>query len=248
MRIKIEGLITAERLAEALLAAQKEHGEHLLGFYGANLYLTAYNHDGQDFEMVSRDDPKTPLMITLEAGVQDLLRPSKSKAAKAQEAETSKEEKGKERQRKVNLNQQYAALALLRKELQDKKEAAVAKQKENEAVFARLVQSDAASLVEDLNRALVAIWKDEQRYPITGRNAGQLRPLPVFSVVNGAVYLAPSPSTALRKIKTPLSRIDAFKDDLVPLFAYEAWAKLAVPAFEKIIAERAALVAQGKAA
>lgn len=46
MRIKIKGEITAERLAEALHAAAEKYEAVRPGHkvYGANLYLTAFDH------------------------------------------------------------------------------------------------------------------------------------------------------------------------------------------------------------
>ena len=51
MRVKIEGRITVERLAQALQEAAKIYERACPGhaIYGANLYLNAYRADGLQF-------------------------------------------------------------------------------------------------------------------------------------------------------------------------------------------------------
>lgn len=55
MRIKLLGKITAELLAKALDDATKQHeNNNFAGFFGGNLYLTAYNNDGEQFKVISK--------------------------------------------------------------------------------------------------------------------------------------------------------------------------------------------------
>lgn len=65
MRVKIQGQITAERLAAALGAVQARFDEVEEGFrfFGANLYLTAYAADGRPMDLV--DHKGDTLMITI---------------------------------------------------------------------------------------------------------------------------------------------------------------------------------------
>lgn len=52
MRIKINGPITADRLAEALEKAAEKCGENFGGFFGGNLYVNAFNKDGEAVQLV----------------------------------------------------------------------------------------------------------------------------------------------------------------------------------------------------
>lgn len=55
MKVKIEGVVTADRLRIALEGLVKTFedtfGDDFAGFFGANLYVQAYNTDGEQIEV-----------------------------------------------------------------------------------------------------------------------------------------------------------------------------------------------------
>ena len=85
MRVKIEGRITVERLAQALQEAAKIYERACPGhaIYGANLYLNAYRADGLQFGIASEKDKTKEMMITMKAPPGDLIKPALTSEAKA---------------------------------------------------------------------------------------------------------------------------------------------------------------------
>ena len=130
MRIKIQGPITAARLAEALAAASNEFtdadGGPLLSFYGANLYLTTYDQDGQAVEL--QDNNGKDVLITLFAIPGEPARPALSAAAKAQRAsqqEESKRLEEMERMQAESRRKEYEIAFLTRQKIIDANTAEV---------------------------------------------------------------------------------------------------------------------------
>ncbi|UIF89120.1 hypothetical protein KAF44_28670 (plasmid) [Cupriavidus necator] len=83
MKVRVEGPITAERLAEAVAQAATLHeggAVAFAGFYGATLYLHAYTDEGEPMA-VDQDGKEMALTVRAPAGT--VLRPPAQRAGRA---------------------------------------------------------------------------------------------------------------------------------------------------------------------
>lgn len=184
LRVKIEGQITPERLTEALYLASDHCGEELSGFYGCNLYLVAFGHDGAPLELEGEE------MILVPAPPGDIVRPAlTSQAVQRQREEKRQQDELVRKAREESLRQQAEQQA----EYQRRKEKREQLRQHVQARHARLTWLLARlgdELLSELNNVIEASWATRQpRFP-HGTQKGELRNMPWFAAdSNGEAVL-----------------------------------------------------------
>lgn len=96
MRLKIKGEVTAERLVEAFATAVKRLQQSVpdAKFYAANVYLTAYDADGQAFDLV--DGSGNSLIINFAAPPGTIVKPALSAEAEQRREEARQQQRERE--------------------------------------------------------------------------------------------------------------------------------------------------------
>lgn len=237
MRIKIFGPITAERLAEALAAASNKftdsEGFPLLSFYGANLYLTTYNQDGQPVELQDRDGKD--VSITLLAIPGEPARPALSDAANAQRTSQKEESKRLEEAERIQAEERkkkHEIAFLARQKIIDANTAAV---QTYDDVTRSMIEADPVDTVNLFNSVIDAVWQEMKPVYPNGKEKGKPRIKPKFELVGAANQLMlhrDDTGVHYIKVRNPVcklsnNRVSAFWEN-------EAWTKVSSLLFEEI--------------
>lgn len=221
MRLKIKGEVTAERLMEAFSAAVERLKLSVpdAKFYGANVYLTAYDGDGQAFDLV--DGGGNSLVMNFAAPPGTIVKPALSAEAEQRREEARQQERAREaaaqelhqhqlaeRQRKLQLE-----LALGQKA----EKAFVGLNRVTDSVLA----SEPKALVQALNQVIESNWTSLQPMEPHGPKKGQPKPKPVFSTYEGKLMLSTVAWKQPRQIPNPIGAVR--KTLIAPLWTYSAW-------------------------
>ncbi len=219
MRVKIKGEITAERLAESLRAATEKFEEARPGcrFFGANLYLTAYDADGLPFDLTDHRGDRLWLNIAAKSG--ELVRPALTEEGK------KRYQNAEEEDRRLTEEAQAKMMAEYERERQERlaKEAAT-----EEAVdwlnttTAALLERDSDRFISALNEAVQAAWEEFKPVGTQGKKKGVPTPLPVFSCHEGGLLLSVETRKTPRRLMNPMLTLNWGR--LKPLYPGDAWA------------------------
>lgn len=218
MRIKIEGEITAERLAEALQVASERFRSAMPGsqIYGANLYLTAFDADGQAFDI---GDGSGSLCITLAAKAGDVIKP----ALTAEGAKRRQESKVKLNEaRAAELVEQERARKewdLQRAEMARQHKLDMARYESLNTQTEQLVSSMPERFIAEINAVVESVWSDLK--PVE-RN-GKPKILPVFQISPDGLIITSDTWKTARRVLNPILRTQY--GEPVPHWAHDAWAE-----------------------
>lgn len=196
MRVKIQGEITAERLATALEKASEQYEKVRPGFkiYGAYLYLTAFDSDGLPLNVA---DPHGGLLkITIKAAPGCVVKPALTAEGEARR-QRSLEDFDADVQAIVDENRR------MWEESQLKYEAARARFDLLNAITSDILAKP-NDLVNELNLIVQNVWKEKNPIETHGKRRGQPRALPVFRLENGSLFLSMDSWKKPRKVHNPL--------------------------------------------
>ncbi len=237
MRIKICGLITAERLAEALVAASNKftdaNGSPLLSFYGANLYLTTYTQDGQPVELQDRDGKD--ISITLLAIPGEPSRPALSEAAKAQRSSQKEESKRLEEEDRllaIDQKKKRDIEFLARQKIIDANVAAV---NSYDDATRSMIEADPVGTISLFNSTIDAVWQEMKPVYPHGKEKGQPRIKPKFELVGAANQLMlhrDDTGVHYTKVRNPVCKLS--NNRVTAFWENEAWTKVSSLLFEVI--------------
>jgi hypothetical protein len=196
MRIKIQGEITVERLAEALRVATGRFPDSASPtFCGANLYLTVFNADGLPVELV--DKSGQPVIIELAAPPGTVVRPPLT-AEGAELRKQAKEANALQRAKEKAEAQQH------RGKLEARAKAARKAWDTVNSITAQAMKGRADEFVGELNRIVHSVWDETKPVESMGKRKGEPRPLPTFSAQDGMLMLASPTWAAPRPVVNPV--------------------------------------------
>lgn len=222
MRVKIQGQITAERLAAALEAVQARFDEVEEGFrfFGANLYLTAYAADGRPMDLV--DHKGDTLMITIGVPSGELARPALTGAA------LERQEKAKADAAKAKAEEKAAQAEYWRKQNEEMEERR-RQAEEREAAYqayntltAQLLARIPERFIAGMNDIVHAVWAEMKPVEINGKKKGQPKPVPYFEIQGETLLLNADNWKAPRKALNPFGTRHRF-EIIKPYWAHDAW-------------------------
>jgi hypothetical protein len=221
LRIKIEGEITAERLAEALRIAIDKFPDSVgPKFYGANLYLTVFSADGLPLEVV--DEGGQPVMIRLAAPVGTLARPALT-AEGAEQRTQAKEAAALQRAQQKAEDEQLEAEARERRRQRDARRATAVRSWETaNRITAHLMKVRADEFVAELNNIVRSVWENEKPVELAGKRKGEVRPIPTFSSQNGTLIMSASNWKSPRRVHNPLYPSKP-RDELCTFWTHSVW-------------------------
>lgn len=220
MRIKIEGEVTAERLAQALQAAMdKFPGDTQTKFYGANLYLTVFNAEGLPVEVVNARGE--PIIIKMPAPAGTLARP----ALTAEGAELRRRAKEAEEARRAEeaerIRQEDAAFRERQRQLRAEQAAAKQAWEKVNKITAQQMGARADEFVSELNEIVKGVWAEMAPVEPTGPQKGQPKPMPVFSNDHGLLFLVTPAWKSSKQIYNPV--FSSCSDRLKRFWTHAAW-------------------------
>lgn len=229
MRIKIEGPVTVERLAEALAIALQRCNGHVTGFYGANLYLNAFNDEGEQFELANADGKPSVIVMKTPSG--ELSKPILSKAASLRREQIKQKREAEERRQ----NEQY----LLRQRLANQeservRQAYLAEMRARErdaAMFRSVFEKHGDAFIADLNMVISAVWDEHKPMHSNGKEKGMLRKRPVIRVIDGRPKIGSAKT--LYRFESPKYN----GPRRAPYWTFPEWTNIAVPRLLEMIAE-----------
>ncbi|WP_338924610.1 OfxX fusion product (plasmid) [Pseudomonas silesiensis] len=221
MRLSIKGEITAEHLAEAFATALKKLESIAPGskFYGANLYLTPYDADGQAFDI--GDDRGNSLIMNIPAPPGTIVKPALSAEAE-QRRQVARDEERQREAEDAELHRKH------RSELDRRHEILAAKNAEAQASYdtlnlltSQLLTVEPERFIDGLNEAIRSTWSSLEPKEPHGPKKGEPKPVPVFSILDGKLLLS---TTAWRQPKLVLNPVGTLKQALIaPVWTYGAW-------------------------
>ncbi|AXH59925.1 hypothetical protein [Pseudomonas amygdali] len=221
MRLKIKGEVTAERLVEAFAAAVKKLQVSVpdAKFYGANVYLTAYDADGQAFDLV--DGSGNSLVMNFSAPPGTIVKPALSAEAEQRREEARQQQRERDEAAQALHQQQLA-------ERQQKLQVELALRQKAEKAFEGLnrvtdsvLASEPKALVEALNQVIESNWASLQPTEPHGPKKGQPKPMPVFSTYEGKLMLSTVTWKQPKQVSNPIGAVR--KTLIGPLWTYSAW-------------------------
>jgi len=229
MRLKIDGEITAERLAQALVAVQKKFESVRPGtrFFGANLYMTAYSVDGEPFDLC--DARKEPLIHRFPAKQGEIARPALSaegQIRRQQRLEDAKEQRRLadewQRLRDESDAKDHAERLQRQKDRQAARHATDERLNKLAAATKALIEINSDRFISSLNEALQAAWDEVKPVYTRGKNKGLPQPRPTFLSFSGRLYLDSETVQTPYALRNPMLK----KSDvmLAPIFSGAAWA------------------------
>jgi len=235
MRVKIAGLVTPERLIQALeraaLTFEGAYGDEFDGFYGANLYLQAYTKDGRPVAVSANGGKEIVIDLRLPTGAPAKPMPSDDVLAERKASAIREEQQRKESEaRSEKLFEEHRARMARR-------DQAEAEQARREAAFQAIVAQFGEVVVRDCNAAIQAIWEEVLPVWPHGQKKGLPRAMPYLVFSGGAVFLHAGnrPGDGFR-IKTPLSRRCSYSSNgLEPHWKSPEWKEGAVPMLAEVI-------------
>lgn len=237
MRVKIFGPITAERLAEALAAASNKftdaEGFPLLSFYGANLYLTAYDQDGQAVDL--QDNNGKDVSITLPAIPGEPARPALSDAVKAQRASREEESKRLEEMERMQAEARRKEREIeffARQKIIDANTAAV---QTYDDVTRSMIEADPVGTVNLFNSVIDAVWQEMKPVYPYGKEKGKPRLKPKFEIIGAKNQLflhRDDTGVHYIKVKNPVCKLS--NNSVTAFWENEAWKKVSTLLFEEL--------------
>ncbi|NHZ83989.1 OfxX fusion product [Massilia sp. CCM 8695] len=221
MRVKIKGEVTAERLAEALNIASEKYQVVRPGskIYGANLYLSAFDADGQPFDL--GDDRGEPVIITIEAKSGELVKPAltaegekrRQEAKAKQQAVRAEEEALADKEREKSLRE--------RQDLVNRRTRARIQFESVTALTAHCLKTMPYHLVDELNKTVQTVW--EELKPVE-RYGGQPKALPVFQIRPEGLVILSAAWKNPKKVINPVFRMQY--GEPVPHWVHDAWVEV----------------------
>ncbi|MFZ6846472.1 hypothetical protein [Undibacterium sp. RuTC16W] len=236
MRVKLEGEVTFELLAQALIAAKAAQGPDFSGFIGGSLYI---NVSGKGGKRYSDHSPEQSLVMTVPFNKNE-YNPLVMGLAARQDIE----------EYYLDIESQFICdIAEREKEkarqAEDRKfrDAMRRKQHRRELTFLALFKKYGNDLIESLNAAIRETWQEScpaYTSNIQGRHTkGDLRPVPYLEHDGYQLYLhRDQTGKHYLKIGTPISKYNqeaSEKGYLVPHGVCPEWAAFVVPRMNSII-------------
>lgn len=240
MRVKITGPITVDRLTEAVMTAAEKFeaalGKEFAGFFGANLYLSAYTLAGEPVDLL--DEFGKPVMITLPVSVSQIASEDSSESAElklehGEEAEQLKREAIEQENQRLALEieERYSLMFAARQPL-------VEEQERRDRQFMALVAAYGMEFIDACNAAIAQTWEHLQPTWPHGARKGQLRARPILKTVGLDVQLGTLGGKSFRKIRSPLSHVSSSLwsgSQLKTYWQHDGWVTGAIPALSDVI-------------
>jgi hypothetical protein len=224
MRIKINGPITPERLAEALAAAITRLGADFGSFFNANLYVRVYNHDGEEIELYGTNGKPAALLLPLPPGMP--MQPPVAPEVLERRHHQLEQRKGLERQEQIRRDHEEKLWRAQVEQRTRAKELAVKAYQESVQQFESLLAKHGEALIAQLNAVVANVWKTHQPSWPHGKNKGQTRAMPVFAWDAGIgkvlLYRSPEKNGSPRAIQSPVHYLYSHRT-LQPYRRYDAW-------------------------
>ncbi|WP_338924853.1 hypothetical protein V0M98_35120 (plasmid) [Pseudomonas silesiensis] len=232
MKVKIEGVVTADRLRIALEGLVKTFedtfGDDFAGFFGANLYVQAYNTDGEQIE-VYEGGKEMALKLPLRPDTP--TKPPLSEAVRANRAEQAKrvnEERKEAEQSRREIEEQHLARKA-------RYEHELAAWKQHIETFQAVASRFGNDLIRDCNAAITTVWNEHKPVWPNGNKKDLPRAKPYLAIAGGVVLLfTGSRPGDSRRIKTPLMK-DVSMSGVEAFWQYDEWKEVAVPAMAAVI-------------
>jgi hypothetical protein len=224
MRIKINGPITPERLTEALAAATNRLGDDFGGFFNANLYVYAYNNDGEEIALCGADGKQATLLMALPPGM-PMQPPMASEVIERRRRQLEQRKELEAQERAQREHEERVRCAQVEQRMKAKEAAAKAHHASVQQ-FESLLAKHGDALITQLNAIVATVWDARKpRWP-HGKDKGQVRAMPVFawSAEVGAVmlYRSPEKTGSPRKIQSPIGFLDGQRN-VKQYWQYEEW-------------------------
>lgn len=202
MKIKINGEITAQRLARILEDVATKCGPEFKGIYGVNLYLNLYTIDGEPLVLKDAKGEEVMLLYPMSPG-------AAAKPALSEEALERKE--AAKQARLIEQERSDASMLTHRRSVDqyyaDERAKHLAEQARHQVVHSvlnektsKLMSDDALGFVAALNDALRHRWKEGSPMMAAGPNKGKPRALPQFSTENGNLMFTANGLTAKPRV------------------------------------------------
>jgi hypothetical protein len=234
VRLKIKGEISPEQLVKAFAMAVKELEAAVPGgkFYGANLYLTPYDPDGE--RLTALDERGSPAHLTVPAQPGTNVKPALSAEAQQRRDDAREAERLREIQQA---------------ELRRKEDADYNRQRQNQAVqrakartafnalnelTSKLMTSAPKGLIDGLNEAIRASWQSQEPKEPHGPRKGELKPVPEFSILDGKLSLFTASWKNPRLLFNPIGTLNLNLNLIAPVWTHSAWI-IAVDRFLKVM-------------
>ncbi|WP_336354427.1 OfxX fusion product [Pseudomonas granadensis] len=232
MRLKIKGEITQEQLAKALDEAVKvlESLQPGAKFYGANLYLTPYDTDGDLLTIV--DERHHPLVLEITAQSGTIAKPALTAEAQ-QRRDAVREAKRQRANQLAERDRQELAEYNRKRQIQAVQitKAQIAFGALNE-LTSKLLASEPQVLVDRFNDAIRVSWHSHEPKEPHGPRKGELKPLPKFSIVDGKLSLFAASWKNPRLLLNPIGNLNS--NLIAPVWTHDAWL-VAVDSFLRIM-------------
>ena len=222
MRIKIKGLITAERLATALDAASVKFGDNFGGFYGANLYINCFTPSGLPIEIGDHDGKEVAICFGVPDG--ELEKPiltkdgAISRANQKKEAEEAENNRDAERKKMNEENSRHwNEQRRIREELDNIVQVL-------NTISLKALETRPASFTEDLNAVIRTVWDELKPVYPNGNEKGLPRPMPWFQFDKKALLLhRDSTGVHFKKVKNPVYPKSGCRNDFDHHWSNPAW-------------------------
>ncbi len=185
MRIKINGAINPDRVADAVRSAQAQ----LPGctFFGANLYLSLYDKDGEPLE--SYTDKPQPIAFTVNAPKEGLKRPALTEEAIARRAEAKADADRKKVEAQKRAEERFAEAILQQQQDQKRAEVIRGQWQTVNSLTDKLLDNMPERFVSELNSAVQSTWNDLKPVEPHGKKKGQLKPTPIFNATENGLQI-----------------------------------------------------------
>ena len=233
MRIKIDGEITAERLAEALQSATKQFpADAQVRFYGANLYLTAFNAEGLPLELV--DQHGQTVMVKIAAPSGTLARPALTAEGAERRSQANESAAAQRAEEEAEFQRHEAQVLEQRRQYQAKFASAKRTWEAANSITSQQMKTRPEEFVAELNKIVYSVWCEMKPVEPMGKQKDEPKPLPVFSTREGMLMLDVSTWKTPRQVHNPIYS-SRNHDRLQRFWAHAAWAE-ACTQIEKVMA------------
>lgn len=232
MRLKINGEITPEQLVKAFEVAMEELEAAVPGgkFYGANLYLTPYDPDGE--RLTALDERGSPVILTVSAQPGTNVKPALSAEAQQRRDDAREADRQREIQQAELLRKQDAEHKRQRQiQAVQVAKARTAFNALNE-LTSKLLISEPEGLIDGLNEAIRATWHGQEPKEPHGPRKGELKPVPEFSILDGKLSLFTASWKNPRFLFNPIGTLNL--NLIAPVWTHSAWI-IAVDGFLKVM-------------
>jgi hypothetical protein len=224
MRIKINGPITPERLTEALAAATTRLGDDCGGFFNANLYVHAYNKDGEEIALCGADGKQVTLLMALPPGM-PMQPPMASEVIERRRRQLEQRKELEAQERAQREHEERVRCAQVEQRMKAKEAAAKAHHASVQQ-FESLLAKHGDALITQLNAIVANVWETRKpRWP-HGKDKGEVRARPVFAwnaeVGKVWLYRSPDKTGSARAIQSPVHYLDSQRN-IQQYWQYEEW-------------------------